>query len=52
MRGKVLREVIDRVFGGSPKQLMSALLDSEEATPEVVKELKELLARKGKRDGK
>ncbi len=52
IRGRVLREVLDRVFAGSPKQLMTALLDSEEVTPQVVRELKELLAQKGKRHGK
>jgi len=49
VRGRVLREVLDRVFGGSPRQLVSALLDSEEVTPEVVRELKRLLAQKEKR---
>ncbi len=51
VRTQVLRDVLERVFGGSPRQLVSALLEAEEVTPEVVRELKALLARKGGRRG-
>lgn len=47
VRTGVLREVLERVFGGSPRQLVSALLDAEEVTPEVMAELRALLAGKG-----
>ena len=51
VRTQVLRDVLERVFGGSPRQLVSALLDAEEVTPEVVRELKALLVGKGARRG-
>ena len=52
VRTRVLRDVLDRVFGGSPRQLVSALLDTEEVTPEVMHELRALLAREEARHGR
>ena len=43
VRRQLLRDVMDRVFGGSPKRLMAALLDDETVTPEVMAELRTLL---------
>jgi len=43
VRGSVLSDVLDRVFGGSPKDLMAALLDLDDVTPEVLDELKALI---------
>ena len=44
VRRRLLRDVMQRVFGGSPKRLMAALLDDEAVTPDVVAELRKLLA--------
>ncbi|MBI2300819.1 MAG: BlaI/MecI/CopY family transcriptional regulator [Armatimonadetes bacterium] len=44
VRPKLLRDVVAKVFGGSPAALVAALLDVEEVTPEVVAELQALLA--------
>jgi len=44
VRGQLLRDVMQRVFGGSPRRLMAALLDDEAVTPDVVAELRKLLA--------
>jgi predicted transcriptional regulator len=49
-RHQVLREVLDRVFGGSPQDLMAALLDVGAATPEVLDELQALIAARGGAD--
>lgn len=43
VRRRVLRDVLDRAFGGSPHELMMALLDDDAVTSEVVAELKQLL---------
>ena len=43
VRGQLLRDVMERVFGGSPRRLMAALLDDEAVTPDVVAELDGLL---------
>jgi len=43
VRGQLLSTVMDRVFGGSPKRLMAALLDDEAVTPDVVRDLRALL---------
>ena len=44
VRRRVLRDVLDRVFGGSPQELVAALLDDKAVTPEVIEELKRLIA--------
>ena len=44
VRGQLLREVLDRVFGGSPRDLVATLLDIEAVTPEVLRELRRLIA--------
>jgi BlaI family transcriptional regulator, penicillinase repressor len=46
VRGRVVRDVLERVFGGSPKELMAAVLDVEGITPEVLAELRALIAQK------
>ncbi|MEA3401947.1 MAG: BlaI/MecI/CopY family transcriptional regulator [Armatimonadota bacterium] len=43
VRRQLLRSVMERVFGGSPKRLMAALLDDEAVTPDVMRELRALL---------
>jgi predicted transcriptional regulator len=50
IRRRVLREVLDRAFGGSPRELMLALLDDSAVTPEVLAELRKLLAESEVRD--
>ena len=57
VRSQLLRSVMERVFGGSPKRLMTALLDDDAVTPDVVRELRELLTdtevgHSGNRDGR
>jgi BlaI family penicillinase repressor len=44
VRRRILRSVLDRVFGGSPRAMVAALLDVEDATPETLQELKALIA--------
>ncbi len=44
VRRQLLRDVMQRVFGGSPRRLMAALLDDEAVTPDVVAELRAMLA--------
>lgn len=44
VRRQLLRDVMQRVFGGSPRRLMAALLDDEAVTPDVVAELRVMLA--------
>jgi len=43
VRSQVLRDVLERAFGGSPHDLMAALLDVDAVTPEVLAELKALI---------
>jgi len=43
VRRRVLRDVLERVFGGSPRELVAALLDDEAVTGEVLSELKALV---------
>jgi BlaI family transcriptional regulator, penicillinase repressor len=40
VRNTILGDVLDRVFGGSPADLMSALLDMGSVTPELALELR------------
>lgn len=44
--------LLERVFDGSAKQLMSALLDSSKVSTEDLAEIKRLIARKGKKGQK
>jgi predicted transcriptional regulator len=44
LRRSVLQDVLGRVFAGSPKDLVAALLDVDEVTPEVLAEMKALIA--------
>ena len=43
VRGQVLRDVLERVFGGSHRELVVSLLDGSEVTPEVLAELRRLI---------
>ncbi len=43
VRGRVLCDVLERVFGGSARDLVAALLDVDAVTPEVLSELKALI---------
>ncbi len=45
VRRQVLKDVLERVFGGSPRALVSALLGVESVTPEVLEELRAIIAR-------
>ncbi len=47
VRGKLLSDVVERVFGGSPTDLVAALLNTDAVTPEVLAELRALLDEKG-----
>ena len=44
VRRRVLGEVLERAFGGSPKALVATLLDVDAVTPEVLLELKALIS--------
>ena len=44
VRRRVLGDVLDRAFGGSPQALVAALLDVDAVTPAVLGELKALIA--------
>jgi predicted transcriptional regulator len=43
VRGRVLGDVVQRVFGGSPTSLFATLVDTQAVTPEVLRELRALL---------
>ncbi|MGD8237440.1 MAG: BlaI/MecI/CopY family transcriptional regulator [Armatimonadota bacterium] len=45
VRRGLLQEVLDRVFDGSPRDMVATLLDVDRVTPEEVQELKELIAK-------
>ncbi len=47
VRGQAVRDVLQRMFGGSPNALVSTLLDVADFTPDELAELKRLLARRG-----
>ena len=44
VRPALLREMLDRVFHGSPRDLVAALLDTEAVTPEVLQDLRRMIA--------
>jgi len=44
VRTRVLRDVLERVFRGSHRELVASLLDADSVTPEVLAELKGLIA--------
>ena len=46
VRSQVLHDVLQRVFRGSHRELVVSLLDSSEVTPEVLSELRELIAQR------
>jgi len=49
-RRGMLRELMARVFAGSPTQLVAALLDTEEATPDVLDQIRMMIAERGAKD--
>jgi predicted transcriptional regulator len=49
---QMLRDILDRVFGGSPGHLVAALLDVEAVTPEVLAEMKALIDGKEEEHGR
>jgi BlaI family transcriptional regulator, penicillinase repressor len=44
VRGTLLAEVLNKVFNGSPRDLVATLLDTDAVTPEVLQDLKKLIA--------
>jgi predicted transcriptional regulator len=50
VRGQALRDVLQRLFDGSPRALVSTLLDVADFTPDELAELKALVAEKGMDD--
>lgn len=46
LRRRLLRDLLKRAFGGSPRDLVAALLDTESATPDVLEEMKALIEAK------
>jgi len=51
VRGRVLGDVVQRVFGGSPTSLFATLVDTQAVTPEVLRELRALLDAQEAPDG-
>jgi len=43
VRGQVLQDVLQRVFGGSPTRMMATLLREGDVSPEAVAEIRRLL---------
>ncbi len=52
VRRRLLRNVLDRVFGGSPRDLVATLMDVEGITPDILAELKATIAAKEADDGR
>jgi BlaI family penicillinase repressor len=50
VRRNLVRDILNRVFDGSPRDLVAALVDVEEVTPEVLDELKALIAERELQD--
>jgi BlaI family penicillinase repressor len=46
--GKMLRDLVDRAFGGSGAAAVVNLLETSDVTPEELDQLRELIARKSK----
>jgi len=46
VRGQVLHDVLQRVFGGSPTRMMATLLREGDVSPEAVAEIRRLLEEK------
>jgi predicted transcriptional regulator len=47
VRHVLLREMLDKVFHGSPRDLVATLLDTEAVTPEVLQDLKRMIEESG-----
>ena len=43
VRPRLVSDLVQRVFGGSPQDLVAALLDTDAVTPEVLRELEALV---------
>ena len=46
VRRQLVGNLLERVFGGSPRDLVAALLDTDSVTPEVLRELRQLIGDK------
>jgi BlaI family penicillinase repressor len=51
VRGRMLGDLVERVFGGSPARLVATLLHAEDVTPEALAEMKRLIAKHERGDG-
>ena len=47
VKGNVLRDLIDRMFAGSPEGLVSHLIKHEKFSPEELKKIRDLINKKG-----
>jgi BlaI family penicillinase repressor len=47
--GHSLRDIVQRVFGGSAEALVMSLVESKQLTPETLKRLNEMMAKERKR---
>ena len=52
VKRKLLQDLLTRVFDDSPRELMAALVEVDGVTPEVLEDLKELIAAKEADDGR
>jgi BlaI family penicillinase repressor len=50
VRGQMVRDLLDRVFVGSPKELVACLLQYGSVSPEELQELKALIAEREAED--
>jgi predicted transcriptional regulator len=46
--GRMLKDLVDRAFGGSASSVMAHLLQTSDLTPQDLKQLRELVARKAR----
>ena len=42
--GQALKDLVDRLFGGSPQELLLSMVKSRQITPEQIEELRSLIA--------
>lgn len=43
--GQALKDLVDRLFGGSPQELLLSMVKSRQITPEQIEELRSLIAK-------
>ena len=48
--GRALRDLVDRMFGGSAEALVMSLVESDQLTPETLRRLNEMLEKGEERD--